>query len=201
LVLVDREVPGLSDANIVLVDNVRGAYEATAHLIYLGHRRIGIISGPTTTTTGGDRLQGYCNALKDAQLPIDQDLIQVGTFKKEGGFEAAQRLLDLEKRPTAIFAANNVLGEAAMFAIRERGLGIPHDISLIIFDDVPWASLTSPTVTAVAQPTHSLGFLSMELLVQRLEKANKAQRAPLRTVLQPGFIVRESCAPYTGSEP
>lgn len=201
LVLVDREVPGLSDVNIVLVDNVKGAYEATAHLIRLGHRRIGIICGPTTTTTGRDRLQGYCDALAEAPLPVDQDLIQIGTFKREGGFRAAQRLLKMASPPTAIFAANNVLGEATMFAIRERGLDIPDDISLVIFDDVPWASLTSPRVTAVAQPTHSLGFLGMELLVQRLEKANKAQRAPLKTVLQPEFIVRESCAPYPGTAP
>lgn len=196
LVLVDREVPGLSETTIVLVDNVKGAYEATTHLIRLGHQRIGIICGPTSTTTGEGRLKGYCDAFTQARLPVDQDLVQVGTFKRESGFQAAQRLLSMEVPPTAIFAANNVLGEATMFAIREYGLAIPDDISLVIFDDVPWTSLTSPKVTVVAQPTHSLGFLSMELLVQRLEKADKAQRAPLKTVLQPEFIVRESCAPY-----
>jgi LacI family transcriptional regulator len=195
LVLVDREVSGLSDVVIVLVDNVKGAYEATTYLIRLGHRRIGIICGPTSTTTGKGRLQGYCDAYREAQLSVDQNLVQVGTFKRESGFHAAQRLLDMSPRPTAIFAANNVLGEATMFAIRERGLIIPDDVSLVLFDDVPWASLTSPALTAVAQPTHSLGFLSMELLVQRLEKANKAGRAPLKTVLQPEFVVRKSCAP------
>jgi LacI family transcriptional regulator len=200
LVLVDREVPGLSDANIVLVDNVKGAYEATAHLVRLGHRRIAIICGPTSTTTGEGRLQGYYDALAEAGLPIDKDLVQVGTFKRESGFQAAQRLLSMQAPPSAIFAANNVLGEAAMFAIRERGLEIPSDISLVIFDDVPWTSLTSPRVTVVAQPTHSIGFLGMELLVQRLEKANKAQRAPLKTVLQPEFVVRESCAACPDSD-
>jgi LacI family transcriptional regulator len=201
LVFVDREVPGISESSVVLVDNVKGTYDAVVYLIGLGHQRIGIICGPGSTTTGKGRLQGYCQAFEEAQLPIDEEMIQIGSFKRESGFQAAQRLLEIPEPPTAIFAANNVLGEAAMFAIRDRGLNIPDDISFVIFDDVPWASLTTPQVTAVAQPTHSLGFLGMELLVQRLQKAHKAGRTPRKIVLQPEFIVRESCAAYPRPHP
>jgi LacI family transcriptional regulator len=197
LVFVDREVAGISDADLVLVDNVKGAYDATVHLISLGHRRIGIITGPTSTTTGNGRLRGYCNALEEAQIPVDQDLVQIGTFMRESGRQAAHRLLSMDEPPTAIFAANNVLGEASLFVIRERGLRIPEDISLILFDDVPWASLTTPTISVVAQPEHSLGFVGMERLIRRLQETDKAENASTKTVLQPELIIRESCRAYT----
>jgi LacI family transcriptional regulator len=118
------------------------------------------------------------------------------TFKREGGIWVAQRLLSLGKPRTAIFATNDVLGEAAMFAIRERGLKIPDDISFLLFDDVPWALLTTPRITVVSQPAHSLGFIGLERLVQRLEGADRLDPVPLKMVLQPQLIVRESCAAH-----
>lgn len=200
LVLVDREVSGISEADVVLVDNVKGAYDAVCYLVHLGHRRIGIISGPTSTTTGHGRLQGYFKAVQEASLPLDHSLVQVTAFKRESGFQAAHILLSLGDRPTAIFAANNVLGEAAMFAIRERGLKMPDDISFILFDDVPWASLTSPRVSVVAQPAYNLGIIGMERLARRLKEGDKT--APQKIVLQPELRMRESCAPPNlGSQP
>ena len=193
LVLVDREIAGLGEADVVLVDNEKGAHEATAHLLHLGHRRIGIVTGPTSTTTGNGRLQGYYQAFRAANVPIDDHLVQIGDFKRESGFQGAQRLLSLDDPPTAVFAANNVLGEAALFAIRERGLRIPEDISFIHFDDVPWASLTHPRMSVVAQPAYSLGFVGMERLVQRLREGQEAAHPPIRTVLQPELVIRESC--------
>ncbi len=195
LVFVDREVAGISSADIILVDNVRGAYDAVTYLIGLGHQRIAIISGPISTTTGKGRLQGYHKALEDSQIPIDQDLMQIGTFMRESGHQAAHRLLSMGEPPTAIFAANNVLAEATLFVLRERGLRIPGDISLILFDDVPWASLTTPRISAVAQPEHSLGFVGMERLIQRLQETDEAEYPPTKIMLQPELIIRESCAP------
>jgi LacI family transcriptional regulator len=198
LVLVDRELSGLAQASVVMVDNVKGAHSAVNYLTRLGHRRIGIITGPATTTTGQGRLQGYYNALNEAGIPIDRQLVQVGNFRQDSGFQAAHRLLSLDSPPTAIFAANNVLGESVIFAIRERDLRVPDDISLIMFDDVPWASLASPRVSVVAQPTDSLGFVSMEILDRMLKREKGSAIAPTRTILQPELIVRESCAPYIG---
>lgn len=192
LVLVDREIAGLTGHDTVTVDNVQGAYSAIEHLIGLGHQRIGIINGPVSATTGHDRLQGYYNALEQAGILAQEELIQIGSFKRDSGFQATHRLLSLSNPPTAIFATNNVLGEAAMFAIRERKLSIPDDVSLVMFDDVPWASLTTPRLTVVAQPTHSLGFIAMEILDQRLAHADEDDSEPVKTVLQPELIVRDS---------
>lgn len=202
LVLLDREIPGLAaEADVVLVDNERGAREAIELLINLGHQRIGIITGPTSTTTGNGRLQGYYQALRRANVAIDEGLVQIGSFKRESGFQSAQRLLSLDDPPTAIFAANNVLGEAALFAIRERGLRIPDDLSFILFDDVPWASLTTPRISVVAQPAYSLGFVGMERLVQKLREETNSSRPAVRTMLQPQLIIRESCGPYRRAQP
>jgi LacI family transcriptional regulator len=195
LVLVDREIAGLPNVDAVLVDNARGAREATSYLLGLGHRRIAIINGPTTTTTGKGRLQGYLDALAAAGISSDPALVQLGSFRRESGFDAVKRLLALEQPPTAIFATNNVLGEAAMFALREHGMKIPDAVSLLMFDDVPWASLSSPRLTVVTQPTYDLGFTSMERLFQRLQEARPSQRGPQKAVLQPALIMRDSCAP------
>lgn len=192
LVLVDREINGIT-TDVILVDNVRGAYEAVSYLIHLGHNRIGIISGPRVTTTGAGRLQGYYQAMAAARLSVDPDLVRVTSFKRESGFEALDALLGLDAPPTAIFAANNVLGEAALFGIRQRGLVIPDDISLLLFDDVPWASLTSPRLTLVSQPARTLGTVALERLVQCLQSTDKTPMQ--RVVLEPELVIRESCAP------
>jgi len=195
VVLVDREVNGFAEADVVLVDNVKGAQDAVSYLIGLGHRRIGIITGPLETTTGAGRLEGYRRAHQEAGLPIDESLVEVVSFKRESGIHAAQRLLSLPDPPTAFFAGNNALGEAALTVIRERGLSIPADISLIMFDDVPWACHTSPRLTVVNQPTHDLGYIGMEVLDRRLRALEEGTEiARQKTILMPELIVRESCA-------
>ncbi len=195
VVLVDRKVTSLPEADVVLVDNVKGSYEAISYLIRLGHRRIGILSGPTSLTTGQGRLHGYYQAHEDAQLPIDQDLVQLVSFKRESSIQAVEQLLALREPPGAIFATNNLLGEMAMFAIRAQGLRMPEDISLLMFDDVPWASLTTPQITVVAQPISLLGSRAVEQLMLRLQNPDEAVHEGRIAVLQPELIVRESCAP------
>lgn len=192
IVFVDREIPGFDFADIILVDNIKGAYDAVSALINLGHRRIGIINGPITTTTGQQRLDGYIKAHHDAKIKIDDELQEIVTFKGESGHEAARKLLELDNPPTAIFATNNVLGQAAMFVINHQGLRIPDDISLIIFDDVPWATLTKPSVTVVSQPTYELGFKGMEILHERLDPGESSLSSPLKLVLDPELIMRDS---------
>jgi LacI family transcriptional regulator len=195
VVLVDRKVASLPDADAILIDNVKGGYDATAYLTSLGHRRIGIISGPLSTTTGQGRLQGYYKALEEAALPIDPELVQMLSFKRKSGIQAMEQLLALRKPPTAIFASNNLHGEAAMFALRRHGIRIPEDISLIMFDDVPWASLTTPPLTVIAQPIAQLGTHAVEQLIQRLQHPNVPIIEGRTIVLEPELIVRESCAP------
>jgi LacI family transcriptional regulator len=193
LVLVDREISSISDVDVVLVDNVKGSFDATSYLISLGHERIGLLNGPISTTTGKGRLKGYYNAYEEAKLPIDQNLIEIIDYKGGSGFQATKNLLSLENPPTAIFATNNVFGEASLIAIREKGLKIPNDISLIIFDDVPWATLTTPSISVVSQPTYEIGWTALERLVQRLQKTENSMRSPIKAVLRPELIIRESC--------
>lgn len=195
LVLVDREIQGGPQADTVLIDNVKGAYLATEYLIHLGHSRIGLINGPTNTTTGKDRAKGYLEALKDAGLSADPNLIQGSSFMRESGYLAVAALLALPEPPTAIFAANNVLGEAAVFSLREHGLQIPKDISLLMFDDVPWAALIQPSVTVIKQPTYNMGCMCLNMLDQRLQESaqNSARRTPVKVVMNPELIERESC--------
>jgi LacI family transcriptional regulator len=200
LVLVDRAVSEIAQADTMLVNNVKGSYLATQYLIQLGHERIGLISGPSNTTTGYGRTKGYIDALNEAGIPVDQQLIQGNSFIRANGYHATQTLLSLPEIPTAIFATNNVLGEAAIFAIRERGLSIPNDISFVMFDDVPWAALIQPAVTVINQPTHHLGYMSLKILEKRLQESETYdERTPVHIVMEPELIERESCLARTGS--
>ncbi|MBW7883511.1 MAG: LacI family DNA-binding transcriptional regulator [Caldilineaceae bacterium] len=194
LVLVDRELEGLSQADTVLLDNFSGAYDAVSYLIGLGHLRIAIINGPTTTTTGKERLAGYVKAMETAGLSLSDEYISVGSFKISGGYSAARQLLALPEPPTAIFAANNQLGQAAFKVMHEQGLSVPEDISLIVFDDVAWASLVDPPLTVVSQPTYAMGYFGMEALHRKLELGSDAPYdVPKKLILPPKLVARASC--------
>ena len=182
-----------------MIDNAKGAYLGTQYLIGLGHQRIGLFSGPENTTTGRERTKGYTQALQEAGLPVDKSLIQGDSFIRENGYHAMCELLSLPERPTAIFAANNVLGEAAIFATRQRGLQIPNDLSFLMFDDVPWAAIVQPSVTVINQPMHSMGYMCLKLLDQRMQDSSGSQSSPppMRVVMDPELIQRESCSPLS----
>lgn len=216
IVLLDRKTPNLS-APLVSVDNEGGAYTATKYLIELGHRRIGMLMGLETISTQRDRCQGYRRALQEAGLPIDELLIvhadprfstnqiydDFGTpptfitnnQMTPAAFFALQRLLNLQDRPSAIFVANNQMTLGTLHALNQRGLHCPDDISLISFDDHDWASLFSPPLTAVRQPTYRLGQMAATLLLKLINQ----QEIELPTPLPVEFIIRESCRSMTGS--
>ena len=196
LVLIDREVPGLR-ANIVRVDNYRGAYDAVSYLIGLGHRRIATIAGPQTVTTGAERLSGFRAALDAAGIVVPGDYVRFGDFRQGTGYDHARHLLELEPRPTAVFVSNNLMTLGAMIAFNEAGVAIPRDLSMIGFDDVDWARLSSPKLTVVRQPAREVGVDSAELLLKRVSERDTTRR---RTVLlTPELVVRESTAPPMGA--
>ena len=195
LVMVDREIASVPHVDTVLIDNIQGASSAVEHLISIGHTRIGIICGSSSTTTGRDRVKGYHNAHAAAGLPVIPELLQGDSYSRESAQRAITTLLDLPEPPTAIFASSGILGEVALSTIRARGLRIPEEMSFIMFDDVPWAVLSYPSITVVSQPTHSLGYMSLKLLHQRLEEADQGEvQAPVKIMMTPELIVRESCA-------
>ena len=191
VVLVDRKIEGLEE-DVVLADNIEGTYEAISYLISLGHKRIGIITGPLDTTTGCERLEGYLKALEDKGIKKDDNLIYEGDFKEEGGYKGVEALLNISNPPTAIFTSNNLMALGALKKITELGLKIPQDLSLVSFDDMDWFPYFSPPLTAVYQPAYELGETAVKLLFERLKRGRK-KRKEVR--LPTKLIIRESCAP------
>ncbi len=188
LVMVDRCFDML-DVDTVIVDNYRGAYEATEHLIKLGHDRIAVVQGLVGTSTNTARLDGYREALAAHGRATDPRLIVGGDFRQEKGYAETKRLLDLDQPPTAIFATGDLITLGALQAIYERDLQIPGDVSLVSFDDFDFAPFLRCPLTAVQQPKEEMGEVAVRLLIERLGDPTKA---PQQVVLQPTLVVRES---------
>ena len=174
----------------IVSTNYKGAYEATQYLIDLGHRRIGFITGSTFLECANERLTGYQAALVDHGLPVDPSLVVDGDFLQALAYQAANHLLDLPDPPTAIFAANDVSAFGVMDAVRNRGLIIPHDMSIIGFDDIPQAAATRPALTTIRQPLTEMGRTAARLLLQLIDDP---QCTPEQVQLPTELIVRESC--------
>jgi LacI family transcriptional regulator len=178
--------------DLVMVDNVQGGFDAVLHLIELGHRRIGLVVGERTTSSGLLRYQGYRRVLERYGLPHEDQLITEGSFTYEGGYECMHRLLALPEIPTAVFATSDVMALGAMAAIEEAGLTIPGDISLIGFDDIPEVARSRPRLTTIAQPRYQMGWESARVLINRIENGSSLPRQ--RIVLEHTLVVRESTA-------
>lgn len=188
-VLVDQSDPS-GQSNVVDATNWQGAYEATEYLIKLGHRRIGLITGMMQIASAQERLEGYRAALTSYNIGFDPELVVQGDFWEPTGYQAASILLDLEHPPTAIFASNDLSAFGAMEAIRERGLRIPADISIIGFDDIPQASLVYPKLTTVRQPLDEMGRVAVRMLLDLIEDPDQPAR---HVTLATQLIVRDSC--------
>ena len=192
VVCVDRSAACCVDT--VVSDNERGAREATDHLIGLGHRRIGFVSGLPDISTSRERLAGYRAALGAAGLEAEA-FVRAGDSRQQSGLDRTRELLDLPDPPTAILAGNNLMTLGALSAIRERGLRVPQDLSLVSYDDVPWASAFNPPLTAVSQPGYEMGRHAAALLLRRIESPDVPVEV---TVLEPSLIVRGSSGKAPG---
>jgi LacI family transcriptional regulator, galactose operon repressor len=190
VVEVDRRLARVS-CDAVVIDNERGARDATAHLLAAGHRRVALLVAATNWTSDVGRLNGYSQAHDEAGVPIDERLIVRVAFHAPDAETQIGKLLD-DEQPTAIFAANNLLAEQAWRVVRERGLSLPDDISLVGFDDVPWMEMVSPAITVVAQPTDELGHVAARLLLRRIADPSCE---PAVEQLEPTLIVRGSTGP------
>jgi len=183
-----------ADVSYVDCDNVSGAMEATRHLLRLGHTRIGFISGPEVSSNARDRLQGYQRALEAAGIAPEEGLIVQGKFEEQGGREAMRDLLALNPRPTAVFAANDMMALGALKTIRREGLRVPEDIALVGYDDVPVAQYIEPSLTTVHQPIYQIGRRAAETLAARvLANGSDDDTAATRHILRTRLVVRESC--------
>jgi len=189
-VFMDREVEGV-DADAIRVDNRLGMRLIAEHLVELGHERIAMISGPLDRASGHERYRGLKDALADLGPGLDEALVRFGDFRTSSGQEGAKDLLNLSPPPTALVTANNQMTLGALLEIRKMGLRIPEDVPLVGFDDAEWASLVSPPLTVLAQPTYKLGVGAMKLLLRRIEDSDREVE---RTLLKPELIVRGSTA-------
>jgi LacI family transcriptional regulator len=170
------------------VDNVTATYQAVCHLINLGYKRIGTISGRMNSTAGIDRMQGYLKAITERGGGVEEELIAEGDFSEQSGYNAMQKLLPF--KPDAIFAASDTMAIGAIRAAKNAGLQIPNDIAFVGFDDLPIASLSDFKLTTVRQPIIQFGSKAVDILIDLIENGTK----PIRhIILDTELVVRESC--------
>src|SRR5262245_3723098 len=191
-VVVDPRIPLDDGIPAVSTAHRAGALAATEHLLSLGHRRIGHISGPAGWAATTERIEGYQSALAVGGVLPTSELVVEGNFEAPTGVAAANVLLDLADPPTAIFSANDNMAAGVLQVAHERGLKVPGDLSVVGFDDADLATILSPGLTTVRQPLAELGRTGVNLLTRILEK----QRVEaLRVELATRLVVRETTGP------
>ncbi|MFP4661602.1 MAG: LacI family DNA-binding transcriptional regulator [Halanaerobiales bacterium] len=188
-VFVDIDIVG-KKASYVISDNISGAKKAVYYLHSLGHRRIAMIMGFNTTKTSRERFLGYQEALKELDLPYNPDWIYNGSYSEEGGYQAIEKILNLDSRPTALFCQSDGMAIGAMRAIEDAGYKVPGDFSIIGFDDIEASRYVKPALTTMAQNKERMGSSVAALLINMIEKKGQAN-SPI--VLPVELIERESC--------
>ncbi len=185
----------------VQVDNLRGAYEATRHLIGLGHRQIALVNGPLRFEPMRQREEGFMKALREAGLALDPSLRhEVPNFRREEGFDAGNQLLQTRPRPTAVFcAAGDVCATGVMLAFKKNGVSVPSEVSVVGFDDQPFAELVEPALTTVRQPMARMGAEAFTLLREALKDPKAHQ--PQTKVFPSELVIRSSTAPAPARHP
>ncbi|HEY3312441.1 MAG TPA: LacI family DNA-binding transcriptional regulator [Anaerolineales bacterium] len=175
VVVIDRHVSN-KKVDQVRCDSVGGAYQLTRLLTSLGHKRIALLNGPENVSTAADRLLGYTQAIREAgSILPEQGLIFSGNFTRASGYEMTQKVLSMRVRPTALFAANNFIALGALQALQEARLRVPEDMAVVAFDDLPESLVTSPFLTAAAQPVYEMAARATEILIRRLAGENPAE--------------------------
>ena len=172
------------------VDNGHGGFLATDHLIQLGHRRIAYITGPANHSDDLDRLAGYRRALDLAGLPFNPEMVIAGTGRVGAGERALPALRALAEPPTAVFCYNDMTAVGLLHAARQAGLGVPGDLAVVGFDDIPFASYVHPPLTTVAQPKPEMGCRAVEMALALLAADGGQQVSDV--LVQGELIVRAS---------
>jgi len=191
-VLLNRATQNTEDLAVV-VDNYAASVAAVAHLATLGHRRVGHIAGPQNTTTGVDRREGYRASVLAHGLADDPELVvEADAFSEEAGYRALGIMLAGSARPTAVFAANDLIAIGMLQRLRQIGTRVPGDVSIVGFNDIPLAGLLEPALTTVRVPQLDMGIAGAGLLIDRIEgRPIGAVRLTLPTEL----VIRASSAP------
>ena len=181
---------GSKSFNTITIENHEGACDMVRHLVSRGHRRIAMIGGPARNYDAAERLRGYQSALDEGGIAYDPALVIQGDFSELSGHHAAEALVVIDPRPTAIFAANDSMAIGALSALREHGLRVPEDIAVAGFDDIPMARYMSPPLSTVHVDISELGERATTLFLSLLEKGN---HAPQQLQLATTLVLRSSC--------
>jgi len=202
--LVEQKIPHVlisppdvePDVSSVYMDDRRAAFDMTQYLISLGHKRIGFIKGLSRHGAAMLRLLGYQDALRDSGIALDEALVRDGNFRFQSGADAAEQLLRQKERPTAIFASNDEMAAGAVATAHRLGVSIPRELSVVGFDDVPYATITWPALTTVHQPIVEMGAAAAGLLVAGIQsKKNEAAASAPSVSFQHEMKIRGSTGP------
>ena len=193
VVIFYRDIPGL-EVDTFRIDNLKAGYLATRHLIELGHRKIACIQPASPVTPSSERVEGYKQALSEAGLSWNDQLMPRGDNRVSGGKAAAQKLADSGLSFSAIFSANDAMAIGAMRTLRDLGYQIPLNVSIVGVDDIILASYTEPPLTTVAQPKYEAGCQAIEFLIDRIE--GRSTQGPRNVELEIQLTIRGTSIPY-----
>ncbi|KOY16658.1 LacI family DNA-binding transcriptional regulator [Paenibacillus xylanivorans] len=190
-VILDRTVPGIT-SDVIAGDSREGALQLIRYLTNLGHRHIALVNGSSEVSTARLREEGYMEGLREAELPFDSGLILRTGYRDFSDEKGIDRLLAHQLKPTAIFAANNMLAIGVIRLLRKRGVRVPEDISVVCFDDLDLASAFDPFLTVAAQPAYDFGAIGMQMLIDRIE--GKAPEQPQTVIMPSELRIRASAS-------
>jgi len=179
--------------NFIVLDNVRASRDLTRHLVTLGHRRIGFVSGLPNISTTAERLLGYRAALRESGLSAEPDLIRPGAFQAGTAQAAAQDLLKRRGRPTAIVASNDLMALGVIQAASDLGVRIPEDLAVVGFDDIEIADHPRVQLTTMAQQKADMGRLAALGILQVIRGGAGLANGPLQQILAPTLVIRRTC--------
>jgi DNA-binding LacI/PurR family transcriptional regulator len=176
----------------VTVDNRHGGQLATAHLVQLGHQRIGYVTGPANSSSDLGRLAGYHQALFEGGIEPDPVLVVPGNGRPDGGERALELMSSMDELPTAVFCYNDMTAIGLVHAARRAGLSIPHDLAVVGFDDILFASYLYPPLTTIAQPRVEMGQRAMHMMLSLITAGEDGGEQLANIVVQGKLIVRAS---------
>jgi len=192
LVRHSKILPG----SLVAMQDQRGVCDATAHLLGLGHRRIAYIGGARDISPGRARWKGFAQAYKGLDIPLGDEFVALGPPRPEFGYAGMSQLLKLRQKPSAVMFGSSELTIGGLKAIREAGLSIPGDLSVVGYGNPVWMELLTPALTAVDLPVEAVADAAAASLLAQIEARDDAQAGPPQ--VRPRLIIRESTAPYVG---
>lgn len=187
VVFIDSKIQ-IVNCTSIIINNARGGQMATEHLIQKGHKDIAFIGGQQDNFPTQERLKGYRSALNDFNIQINKNHIQFGNYSRESGYNIMCYLLKSDKKPTAVFAANDVIALGVIQAIKKFELSIPSDIAVVGFDGIEYASLPEIQLSTISQPIYEMGKISLNTLINQLSK--NEQTISQLIMLEPELIIR-----------